>query len=111
MGCHMQSNEIDRKPLSLVWQAGFLGDGAALGFWIGLGLGGGLSVLVVAAALALAVIVGTVWQFRAQAARRLEALLDAYARREIARVRRDSPQRGAKPLAARRGLLAKSSGV
>jgi hypothetical protein len=38
-----------------------------------------------AAVLALAVVLGIVWRFRGRAARRLRAVLDAYAEREVAR--------------------------
>jgi hypothetical protein len=41
-----------------------------------------------AAAVALTVLPGSVWLYRARGARRLRAVLDAYAEREIARHRR-----------------------
>jgi hypothetical protein len=44
--------------------------------------------LLVAALVSVSVVLGAVWVSRDRAARRLDAALDVYARRELARARR-----------------------
>jgi hypothetical protein len=51
-----------------------------------------MMVLLAVAVLVLAVVLGTVWGSRDRAARRLNAALEVYAQRELARPRRrESP--------------------
>jgi hypothetical protein len=98
----MENNWIGRrKPTSLVWPATLLG-AVGLCFW--LAHGAGVPVLP-AAALVSTVILGAAWLSRARAARRLNAAVDAYAAREIARERRRPAPRNARGFSTRGGSL------
>jgi hypothetical protein len=86
----MRNYQTDRrKPTSLLGlavcsAAVVLGAAGVGGLWFGLAAGRGWPVLLAGAVLAGAV----VWLSRARAARRWQAALDAYAKREIIRARR-----------------------
>jgi hypothetical protein len=83
----MENNWIGRTPLSLIWPAAFLVAAGAVGSWLWLARGDGLQVLLAGTALAVLVVLGPVWRWRARSARRWNAVVDAYAEREIARLR------------------------
>jgi hypothetical protein len=89
----MQNNSIGRHTVaSLIWPAAFLGSGGAAGFWLGLAPNS-VQVLLAAALLASTALLAVVWWFsRARAARRLNAVMEAYAVREIARAWRGDAQ-------------------
>jgi hypothetical protein len=88
----MQNNWTGRRmPTFLLWSVPLLG-AAELWFW--LAYEHGVAVLPGAAALGMTAILGIVWLSRARAARRFNAVVDAYAEREIDRERRrEEPQR------------------
>jgi hypothetical protein len=88
----MEKNGISHRTLPyLVWPVTLLG---AVGLWFGLAHGDSVTMPLVAVALVLTAILGAVWLSRAQATRRFNAAMDAYARREIDRLRpRKGPQR------------------
>jgi len=84
----MEKNEIGHdKPISLIGPTAILGASGAVGLWLWLAQGVSLQVLLAPAVLLLAAALIIVWQSRARAARRLRAVVDAYADREIARSR------------------------
>ena len=60
-----------------------------------------LQALVPAAVLALTTVLGLVWLVRARAARRLNAVLDAYAEEELTRLRLRQPSQRLQPLPTR----------
>lgn len=76
----MKNRSERRGSLSLVSAALVVGLGASIGLSL-------RPVLIVSAVVALAVLVGIIWRARARAAGRRIAALEAYANREIARVR------------------------
>jgi hypothetical protein len=82
-----------RAPLSRIAPALFLALGSAAGACLFFATGHGRA-LPVALVVALAAGVGAVWEWRALAAGRWRAALDAYAEREIGRTQRASPQGG-----------------
>jgi hypothetical protein len=86
----MTNNENRRT--SLLWPAAFLG--AVAGLWCWLAQGDRLQVFLACAGLVLAVVLGSVWAFRARAAGRLQAALDAFAEREIAQAHPNGSSRG-----------------
>jgi hypothetical protein len=106
----MGNNRTGRRTTtSQAWPVTLLG---AFGLWLWLAHGGGMAMLLGAAALVLPATLGVVWLSRARAARRLNAVLHAYAEREIDRERRRhgppgvrgvSPPGGALPGGATRG--------
>jgi hypothetical protein len=81
----MNTKERDRRHMSPVWPAALLGLGGTTSLWLWLTLGDGVQTLMASLVLALAAGLGLVWVRRTRAARRLQAALDAYAEREIAR--------------------------
>jgi hypothetical protein len=76
------------EPLSLVWPAAFLAAAGVAGLSLLLAPGDKMDVLLTAAVLGLTTFLGIVWWSRARAARRWQAVLDAYADGEIARTQR-----------------------
>jgi hypothetical protein len=72
-------------PTSLVWLVTLPG---AVGLWFCLINGNEVKGLLGVAALLFTATLGTVWLSRARAARRFNAVVDAYAEREIDRERR-----------------------
>jgi hypothetical protein len=92
----MENNRIGRRtPLSLAGPAAFLAAAGAVGLWLWLARGDGPALLAVEA-LAVAVPLLAFWRWRARAARRWSAVVNAYADREIARARRLAvPRQGA----------------
>jgi hypothetical protein len=96
----MENHRTGRNPLSLIVPAAsgvaaVLAAGVLGGLWLRPAEGSAWPALLTAAALAAAAILGVVWLSRARAARRLNAALDAYAEREIARGKaRTYPPRG-----------------
>ena len=77
----MKNHRIGRRELAfLVWPVTWL---AAVGTWLWTGQTDAVSGLVGAAVLILVGILWIVWLSRARAARRLHAVMDAYAEREI----------------------------
>jgi hypothetical protein len=72
--------------LAALWAAALLITGLIGGLWFLLAADSARFAIPLAAVLALAAAVGITWrQSRARARRRLQAALDAYAEREIAR--------------------------
>jgi hypothetical protein len=98
----MTTSRMGRRALlSQLGPAALLGAGAAVGFWLCSAPGGRGQVLLAFAVLATTVVLGIVWEYRAQAARRWSAAVDAYADQEMARARlrrlalvRTAPGRG-----------------
>ena len=83
----MKSNKSIRPTAgSLVGPAALLGGVAAAGLWLALAPDN-VQIVLAAVTLATTAVVGVVWLFRARAARRFNAALEAYATRELARVR------------------------
>jgi hypothetical protein len=76
-----------RKSVPLAGPAVFLGFGGGAGLWLGLAPDS-FQVLLAAAILTLTVVLGAVWYFWGRATRRLHAVVDLYAEREIAREQR-----------------------
>jgi hypothetical protein len=64
-----------------------------------------LQALVPAALLALTAVLGLVWLVRARAARRWNAVLDAYAEEELTRLRLRHPSQRLQPLSTRGQVL------
>jgi hypothetical protein len=84
----VENNMIGRRnSFPRLGLATFLITGGVVGFGIVLAQGG-MTARVAAFLLAVGVLLGILWQFRARAARRLQATWDAYAEREIARAER-----------------------
>jgi hypothetical protein len=83
-----------RKAGSLVWPAALFGSGGAAGLWLGMAQGSA-QVLPAAAVLAVTAVFGAVWLSRYRAARRLNAAVEIYAERELARARRRRVTRAA----------------
>jgi hypothetical protein len=85
----MENNGIGwRKPLALVGQAVLLGTGPAVGLWLWQTQEINVPVLLALTLLAGTAVFGVVWLSLTRAARRLQAAVDIYAEREIARARR-----------------------
>jgi hypothetical protein len=104
----MQNHRIEKQtPLSPAgaYAAAGLAGVVVVGLWLGLAGVLGWQVLLAAAAVALLAALGIVWQARARAASRLQATLDAYAAREIARGLRRKAAKRARALAARGPVL------
>jgi hypothetical protein len=101
----MTNNEIDRKFPSLVWPVAALGVGGIIGLWFGFTRGESAPTLLAFAVLAVAAAVGIVWRFRARAARRLRAALDAYAEWDIARMQRWNAPKQVRLISARGSRL------
>jgi hypothetical protein len=99
----MENNWIGRTPLSLIWTAAFLATAGAVGLWLWLARGDGLQVLLAGTALAVLVVLGPVWRWRARSERRWNAVVDAYAEREIARLRGGNGRNRVRALSSRTG--------
>jgi hypothetical protein len=97
----MKNTRIGRRtPWSLVgWSAAFVAAAGAVGLWLWLARGDGPALLA-AEALVIAVPLLAAWRWRARAARRWSAAVNAYADREIARARRLAARRQAPAAAA-----------
>jgi len=80
-------NSTGRKAGSLLGPVALLSSSAATGLWLTFARDGG-QMLLSAALLALTASLGTVWLVRARAVRRLNAAVEAYAERELARAQR-----------------------
>jgi hypothetical protein len=80
-----------RNAVSLLWLAVFLGCGGAAVLWLGRAHDS-VEVLLAGAVLALTAVRGGVWLSRSRAVRRLNAVVEAYAERELARTRRQGPR-------------------
>jgi hypothetical protein len=84
----MEHNSIKwGKAVALIRLAAFVGFAGAAGLWLALAQDR-VQGLWAAAVLAVTVVVGTIWLARDRAARRLNAAMNAYAERELGRVRR-----------------------
>lgn len=84
-----------RKPLALLWPTSLLATAAAAALWLRLARHNGLQVLLASTLLAGTVALGLLWQARARAARRLQAVVDAYAERQMAETSAgNAPQKG-----------------
>jgi predicted membrane metal-binding protein len=85
----MKNNESAR-PRSASWAGPvvLLAVAGAAGLWVGQADGADVPLRLAAGLLALAAALGVVLLFRARAARRLFAALDAYAEKEVARAGR-----------------------
>jgi hypothetical protein len=97
----MDRNAI-QAPLWLVWPAAFLGASGTAGVWFGEIDGSAGEVVLSVAAMVASVTLGVVLLLQVRAVRRLYAVLDAYAEREIDRERR---RQAAKRLRDLRSLL------
>ena len=80
----MENNSIGRQVISVVWLAVLLVGGGAAGLWLGLSHDA-VQRLLAAAVLVLTAVLAAVWLVRARTARRLNAAVEAYAKRELAR--------------------------
>jgi hypothetical protein len=76
-----------RALLSQLGPAVFLGAGAAIGLWLWPTRGDRVQVLLASTLVAFVAMLGLVWQYRRQAARRWSAVVNAYAEQEMARSR------------------------
>jgi hypothetical protein len=107
----MESKRTGRqKPGVVVWLAAFvaiagLGAGVAGELWLRSAEGGSWQALLPAAILALTAVLGIVLLFRARAARRWNAAVDAYAEREIARDQRKQALKRGRSVSTARGIL------
>jgi hypothetical protein len=100
----MQNNSIRRrKVVSLIWPATLLVSGGAAALWWGLAQGG--AQVLAAAVLALTAVLGIVWFSRDRAAKRLNAALEAYTSREIARAEQRKAQRRLRTDSSRKAVL------
>jgi hypothetical protein len=85
--------------------AAALAAGVVGGLWLRPADGRGWQALVAAAVLAVTAVLGVVWLWRARAVRRLNAALDAYAAREIARARHLPAPKRVRAFSAPGGVL------
>jgi hypothetical protein len=85
---------VRRTAVSLIGPAALVGGAAVAGLWLALARDS-VQVLLAAAALAATAVLGAAWLLRARAARRFNVALEAYATRELARVRRRKAPRAA----------------
>ena len=94
----MQNNFLGRRKAGgRLWPATFLGSGGAAGLWLGLAEGG-VQMLLASAVLAVMAVLGTVWLARDRAARRLNAVWEVYAERELARAGTRGQAPGGQPV-------------
>jgi Flp pilus assembly protein TadB len=106
----MNDNSGRPRRRTLVWPAAaytavVLGAGVVTAGWFRPAADEGWQMLVAAAVFAVAAVLGFVWLVRARAARRLQAVMDAYADREIARAGRRQALKRRMPFVTRRGVL------
>jgi CheY-like chemotaxis protein len=95
-----------RRQISLTWPTTFsvaavLAAGVFGGLWLWSAGGRAWPALLPAAVLAVTAVLGTVGLSRARATRRLKALVDAYAEREIARGKTPESYEGSPPIMVR----------
>jgi predicted membrane metal-binding protein len=100
-----------RQPLSLVWPLVLLATAALAGLWLWLAGNNSVQVLLASALLAVTVTLGIVWQSRARAARRLQAVVDAYAERQIAGTSRGNAPKRTRTSSPRRAFANPSSPI
>jgi hypothetical protein len=78
-----QSNPL--RSITLVLPAALFGAAAVAGLWLWQAQGDQLQALVASGVLGVIALFGIMWQSRARSASRLQAVLDAYVARELAR--------------------------
>jgi hypothetical protein len=81
----MKDSRNSRLGLMAPVPAALFGAAAVAGLWLWQAHSDQIQALVASGVLALIALFGIVWQSRARAASRLQAVLDAYVAREIAR--------------------------